>query len=229
MSNLFPSLPVTMAERFRGFLPVVIDVETAGFDCKTNALLEIGACLLSFNENGELVTDEILNYNIKPFEGSVINESSCEFIKIDPFDPARNAMDEKEVIKQFCKTVSARVKKEKCTRAIIVAHNAGFDHGFISAAVSRTNYKRSPFHPFSTLDTATLSAVFYGNTVLAKACEAAGISYDNEQAHGAKYDATVTAELFCTIVNNFRSLNLPVPEKQTNVLKQNDSMSETGD
>ncbi len=218
MSEFFPSLTCSMSERFRGYLPVVIDVETAGFDPQTNALLEIGACLLSFDDDGRLKPDEIIDLNVQPFEGSVINQASCEFIKVDPFDPQRNAICEKEAVKLLCKKVSARMKQEKCTRAIIVAHNAGFDHGFISAAVSRTNYKRSPFHPFSSLDTATLSAVFYGQTVLEKACQTAGVEYDSSKAHGAKYDATVTAELFCTIVNNLKNLNnfnLPLSQPET--------------
>ena len=32
-----------VSNRFRGFLPVVVDVETAGFNSETDALLEIAA------------------------------------------------------------------------------------------------------------------------------------------------------------------------------------------
>ena len=35
-----------LCDRFRGFYPVVIDVETAGFNAKTDALLEIAAITL---------------------------------------------------------------------------------------------------------------------------------------------------------------------------------------
>lgn len=208
MSTNFPVPSTSMAERFRGYLPVVIDVETAGFDCNTNALLEIGACFLEFNENGILQIAEKLNFNIKPFEGAEINKESCEFIHIDPFDPNRQADEEKEVIKTFCKAVSNQVKKYNCKRAIVVAHNAHFDQGFIMKAIERCHYKRSPFHPFSSLDTASLAAIFYGHTVLSVACEQAGIEYNNELAHGALYDASVTAELFCKIVNNYHDLVL---------------------
>ncbi|MBQ8707451.1 MAG: ribonuclease T [Succinivibrionaceae bacterium] len=195
-----------MSSRFRGYLPVVIDVETAGFSPRENALLEIGAYPLIFDADGLLRPGELLHYKIRPFEGAKINEKSCQFIHIDPFDPTREAEDERTAIRDLCKKVSARVKAEGCSRAIIVAHNAHFDHSFISAAVDRANYKRSPFHPFSSFDTATLSGIFFGQTVLANACRKAGVVYDQQQAHGAAYDAAVTAELFCFIVNRYGDL-----------------------
>ncbi|MED5420384.1 MAG: hypothetical protein VYD01_02905, partial [Pseudomonadota bacterium] len=40
----------SMSDRFRGFLPVVVDVETGGFNCKTDALLEIAAVFLFAND-----------------------------------------------------------------------------------------------------------------------------------------------------------------------------------
>ncbi|HAV68246.1 MAG TPA: ribonuclease T, partial [Alcanivorax sp.] len=45
MTNQHPSL----ALRFRGFLPVVVDVETGGFDARNDALLEIAAVLLDMD------------------------------------------------------------------------------------------------------------------------------------------------------------------------------------
>ena len=134
-------------ERFRGYLPVIVDVETAGFDPQKNALLEIGAYFIDLNENGSFVVSGSLHYNIKPFEGAEINKDSVNFIGIDPFDPERDAMDEADAIKEFCKAVSKKVKENKCNRAIMVAHNAHFDHSFIMNAVSRHNYKRCPFQP----------------------------------------------------------------------------------
>ncbi|MHB1799788.1 MAG: ribonuclease T, partial [Vulcanimicrobiaceae bacterium] len=66
--------------------------------------------------------------------------------------------------------------------------------------------KRSPFHPFSCFDTVSLAGLAYGQTVLARALQAAGIEWDAAQAHSAVYDAERTAELFCTIVNRWQSL-----------------------
>ena len=72
--------------------------------------------------------------------------------------------------------------------------------------MQRTNIKRNPFHLFSTFDTATLGGLVLGQTVLAKACESAGIEFENANAHSALYDAEKTAELFCYIVNRFHEL-----------------------
>ena len=87
-----------------------------------------------------------------------------------------------------------------------MGQNSHFDHGFLNAASERNNLKRNPFHPFSSFDTATLSGLAYGQTVLARACEVADIEFDNNEAHSARYDAEKTAELFCKIVNKWKDL-----------------------
>ncbi len=198
-----------MAERFRGFYPVVVDLETAGFNSQENALLEVGACLLRLDEDGILHPGEVLDYHIRPFEGAVINEKSCRFINVDPYDPARQAEAEAPALRDFFKRVTSEMKLAHCRRAVMVAHNAAFDQGFLNAAVERNHLRnRCPFHPFSTFDTSALSGIFLGHTVLANACALAGIEYDNAQAHGARYDAEVTAKLFCAIANGYRSLLL---------------------
>jgi ribonuclease T len=97
-------------------------------------------------------------------------------------------------------------KDSGCNRAIIVAHNATFDHNFLMAAAERTGMKRNPFHPFATFDTAALSGLVLGQTVLAKACKAAGIDFDSTQAHSALYDTEQTATLFCELVNRWKRL-----------------------
>lgn len=204
-----------ICERFRGYLPVVVDVETAGFDPQKNALLEIGAYFIDLDENGVFRVGDSLHFNVKPFEGAEINSNSVQFIGIDPFDPLREAGDEADVIKEFSKAVSKKVKEKKCTRAIMVAHNAHFDHSFIMNAVNRCNYKRCPFHPFSSIDTASLAMVLLGHTVLSKACEIAGIEYDTTRAHGALYDAGVTAELFCKMLNSYGEMLIALQTKGT--------------
>ncbi|HLF63666.1 MAG TPA: exonuclease domain-containing protein, partial [Saprospiraceae bacterium] len=95
------------------------------------------------------------------------------------------------------------MKKHHCKRAILVGHNPSFDLGFLNAAVERCRIKRNPFHPFSTFDTVTLGGLAYGQTVLSRAVTAAGLAWDEKQAHSARYDAERTAELFCIIVNRW--------------------------
>lgn len=192
-----------MASRFRGYLPVVIDVETSGFNAQTDAMLEIAATILEMRDDGKLVIKETHNFEVEPFEGANIEQSALDFTGIDIDDPARAAEAEDEVLKELFRIVRKEVKLNHCKRAIVVAHNAMFDQQFLNAAVERCQIKRNPFHPFSALDTASLAALAYGHTVLAQACKLANINFDNKAAHSAAYDAEVTAELFCKIVNQW--------------------------
>ncbi|WP_246075818.1 ribonuclease T [Aliikangiella marina] len=195
-----------MSRRFRGFFPVVVDVETAGFNAATDALLEIAAVSLQFDDQGYLRPANRWHYHIAPFEGANIEQSSIEFNGIDPFNPLRGAVSERDALKEIFTGVRAEQKEAECQRSVLVGHNPGFDMGFLLAASDRIKAKRNPFHPFTTFDTATLAGLALGQTVLAKACEVANIGFDNEQAHSALYDTEKTAELFCFIVNRWKKL-----------------------
>lgn len=195
-----------MARRFRGFMPVVIDVECGGFNAQTDAILEIAAVLLGFNAEGQLVREATHFYRVVPFAGANLEEAALKFTGINPHHPLRIAHPEPEVFKDMFQHIRARMKVEECKRAILVGHNAHFDHGFLRAAAERHNLKRNPFHPFSSIDTASMAALCFGQTVLARACEAAGIAFDTDAAHSARYDAEVTADLFCAMVNRWQAL-----------------------
>lgn len=195
-----------MAQRFRGFLPVVVDVETGGFNAETDALLEIAMVTLRMDDDGVLHPDQTISANIHPFDGANCNQEALDFTGIDPFDPERDAEFEIDAISSMLQVVRKEVKQQGCTRAVLVGHNAHFDHGFLRAAVARNDIKRDPFHPFSSFDTASISAIAYGQTVLAKSCITAGIEFDNSEAHSAAYDTFKTAELFCAIVNRYREI-----------------------
>ena len=195
-----------MARRFRGFLPVVIDVECGGFNAQTDAILEIAAVLLGFNEHGHLIRESTHFYRVVPFPGLRLEEAALKFTGIDPHHPFRIAHPEGEVFRDMFQQIRAKMKLEECKRAILVGHNAHFDHGFVRAAAERHNLKRNPFHPFSSLDTASMSALCFGQTVLARACDAAGLSFEPEEAHSARYDAEKTADLFCYMINRWQQL-----------------------
>ncbi len=197
-----------MAKRFRGYLPVVVDVETGGFDAKTDALLEIAAVTIRMDDAGLLHPAETHACHVEPFPGANLDPKALAFNGIDPEHPFRLALPEKEALQKIFKPVSHAIKESNCTRAILVGHNAFFDLGFLNAAVERTNIKRNPFHPFSTLDTVSLAALAYGQTVLSKAIQAADIEWDNSEAHSAIYDTEKTAELFCAIVNQWQRCTL---------------------
>ncbi len=195
--------PSPLGKRFRGYLPIIIDIETAGFNAKKNPLLEIAAIVVETNSCGKLQPTEVHACNILPFEGSELDEAALKFTGIDPYHPFRMAITEKEALDKIFKPIKAAVKRNECTRAILVGHNPAFDLNFLNAAIERTKIKRSPFHPFSSFDTATLGGLVYGQTVLAKIAKAAGIEWDSEKAHSAIYDAEQTAVLFCKIVNRW--------------------------
>ena len=193
-----------IGQRFRGFLPVVVDVETAGFNADTDALLEIACIPIVYDAEGKFVPGEAHHAHINPFEGANLDRRSLDFIGIDPFNPMRVAMaeDEKSALKRMFKAINEVRKQQGCTHAVLVGHNAHFDLGFVKAAIARTGTKnQSPFHSFSVFDTVTLSAVMFGQTVLAKSCIQAGIEFDGKEAHSALYDTQKTAELFCFILN----------------------------
>ncbi|EMM9640980.1 ribonuclease T [Providencia rettgeri] len=207
--------PNALVNRFRGYYPVVIDVETGGFNAKTDGLLEIAAITLKMDKDGWLSMDETLHFHIEPFEGANLEPSALAFTGIDPINPLRGAVSEYEALHAIFKVIRKGMKNTDCNRAIIVAHNANFDHSFVMNAAERASLKRNPFHPFATFDTAALSGLVYGQTILAKACVAAGIPFDGKQAHGALYDTNRTALLFCEIVNKWKKLGgWPIVENE---------------
>lgn len=191
-----------MQHRFRGFLPVVVDVETGGFDSKNDALLEVAAVLLDFDDNGKLICTDTVHEHIEPFPGAHLDPKALEFTGIKPFNPFRFAKSEKDGLTAMFKPIKTAVKNHQCQRAVLVGHNPAFDLSFLQSALERTKLK-SPFHLFTTFDTATLGAVAYGQTVLLRACKAANIAFNADEAHSALYDAKKTAELFCAIVNQW--------------------------
>ncbi len=206
MSFRAPTFEPLMAQRFRGYLPVVVDVETAGFNAQTDALLEIAAVVLGMDEEGMLIPEQTISCNVAPFAGANLEKSALEFTGIDPHSPLRGAIDEKEALETIFKPIRKAVKANGCKRAILVGHNASFDLSFVNAAVERCAIKRNPFHPFSSFDTATLAGLAFGQTVLARACDIAGMEFNSREAHSARYDTEKTAELFSLIINRWKEL-----------------------
>ncbi len=193
---------MNMAARFRGFLPVVLDIETGGFDPTTHAILELAAVQVCFDEE-RMVLGASWHQAVEPYSGGAIDSASLKVTGIDPTDPNREAVPEQDALNDLFRRVRHAMKHEGCQRAIIVAHNAAFDQQFLNNAVQRHELKRNPFHPFSVIDTASLAAVAYGHTVLSEACARARIPFDPSKAHNALYDAERTAELFCAVVNEW--------------------------
>ena len=199
--------PPRIAERFRGFLPVIVDVETGGFDVERHALLEIAAIVVRMDEEGMLHPEPAVATHVQPFEGSELDPRSMEITGIDPDHPFRAALPERQALDHIFKPVRQAVRDAGCQRAILVGHNAAFDVAALNAAIRRTQHKKSPFHPFSCFDTVTLGGLAYGQTVLSRAVEASGRRWDSREAHAAIYDAERTAELFCDVVNRWTQMD----------------------
>lgn len=195
--------PKTIKERFRGFLPVIVDIETSGFNPEKAAILQVGMMFVTMDDQGMLHPDELLRAEIRPFPGAQIEEANIRFIGLDPFDESRGLEEESIALPRLFKAVAKRIKREGCKKAILVGHNGSFDLTFLNAAAARFNFKRMPFHPFSVLDTASLSALVYGHTVLALSCAAARIEFEEDKAHDAGYDTMMECKLFCALVNRF--------------------------
>ncbi|TVQ41488.1 MAG: ribonuclease T [Wenzhouxiangella sp.] len=195
-----------ISKRFRGFLPVVVDVETGGFNSSTDALLELAMCIIGMDEDGWLHPGDVMMRHVEPFAGANIEQAALEFNGIRPDHPLRPAIPEDKALRDLLQPVRQALRDSGCKRAVLVGHNAHFDLSFLNAAIARVGYKRNPFHPFSCFDTATLGGLAYGQTVLARAVDAAGLQWDKSQAHSAAYDTERTAALFCAIVNRWRHL-----------------------
>lgn len=195
-----------IADRFRGFLPVVVDVETGGFNADTDALLEVAACIVRMDDFGRLFVAETIDVNVEPFEGANIDPKSLEITGIQVDSPLRNALPEVDALRKIFQPIRQEVRDTGCQRAILVGHNSFFDLSFLNAAIARTQFKRSPFHPFSSFDTATLAGLAFGQTVLSRSVQAAGLEWNESEAHSAIYDTEKTAALFCAIVNRWKIL-----------------------
>jgi len=196
-----------LGDRFRGYLPVVVDIETAGFNARKNPILEIAAVIVEPESQGLLAITEKHHCNVTPFKGAELDAAALKFTGIDPYHPFRMAIDEKDALDKLFAPIRAALKRNLCKRAILVGHNPAFDVNFLNAAIERTQHKRSPFHPFSSFDTATLGGLMFGQTVLSKIAEAAGLSWDSDKAHSALYDAEQTAYLFCLMINRWKILS----------------------
>ena len=187
-----------MQNRFRGFMPVVIDVECGGF---IPYRCTVGNCrsVVGDSGDGSLAAWGNWRYHVQPFPAPTSNGvTRCDGLSILFTRYAQRF--QRRSAHAIVQEISQAMKDNDCTRAILVGHNACFDLNFLNAAVARTEIKRNPFHPFSSFDTATLAGVAFGQTGYRsrfKRPESLGI---RTNAFGA-YDAQQTADCFARSAN----------------------------
>ena len=132
----------------------MVDVETGGFNARTDALLEIAAVMLRLDAEGNLRRGETYAFHVLPFAGANLDPAALQVTGIDPHHPLRPAIPERDALQRVFREVRNEMKAANCNRAVLVGHNAHFDLGFLNEAIARCDIKRSPFHPFAIFDTA---------------------------------------------------------------------------
>lgn len=159
---------------------VVFDIETTGFSSVKDKIIEIGAVKV---ENGKIVSrySTFVNPEVPiPFEITKLT-SITDAMVID-------APKIETVLPEFMEYVGD---------AVLVAHNAGFDVGFIEENCRRLGMERK----LTSVDTVALARVLlptlsrYKLNIVAKTL---GISLENH--HRAVDDAGATAEIFVKFV-----------------------------
>jgi ribonuclease T len=194
--------------RFRGFLPVVVDLETGGLDATQSAILELAYSIPERAPDGRWRAGPVRDFQIAPFSGAVISDASLKLTGINLDDPRRAPQSEAKVFATLQADIAHALTVTGCKRAILVGHNTHFDLHFLLAMGRRLGVSESPFHPFCVLDTVTLGVLLYGHTVLARCVPAAGLEFVNRDAHSAAYDCLKTSELFVAVLNQYGALLL---------------------
>ena len=190
-----------LKKHFRGFVPVVIDLETSGPDASVHGILEVAAVYPKWD--GVWSSGTVFHKHVAMFDGALESEESMKIHGIIPDHPFRGALSEKDMMQSLSDSIDAVCQEFGSTKAVLVAHNPNFDMGFIRAAQERTGIHLR-MHAYTMFDTATMGMLMNRETVLARLCMRAGLKFDVTQAHGALYDATMTAEVFWLMVNAAR-------------------------
>lgn len=153
---------------------VVIDFETTGFDPIKNEATEVGAVQID-GKTGEITNQ--LNVLVK-----VVGKIPPKIVELTGIT---NELLDKHGLP---KSVVGEYLKQMCDGAIVVAHNAKFDLGFL-----KHQFGITPQYWYDTLE---ISKSLYPDVKghkLGNICERAGIELNN--AHRAIADVMATVEL----------------------------------
>ena len=163
---------------------VVFDIETTGFSSSRNRIIEIGAVKV---KNGVIVDkfSSFVNPDVPiPFEIEQLTGINDNMVLPHPKIPV--------ILPQFL---------EFCADAVLVAHNASFDVGFIAYNAAQLHLDFKP----TVIDTVALARLLLPNLnryKLDTVAKALNISLENH--HRAVDDAGCTAEIFLSFIKKLR-------------------------
>ena len=159
---------------------VVFDIETTGFSATADRIIEIGAVKVRAGEITDYYSTFVNPEVPIPFEITKLTSITDEMVMEAP------TID--KVLPEFLEFVGD---------AALVAHNAGFDVGFIKENAKRLGLN----HKYTYLDTVALARVLLptlGKFKLNIVAKALNISLENH--HRAVDDAKATAEIFVKFI-----------------------------
>ncbi len=103
-----------MSRRFRGFLPVVIDVETGGFNSRTDALLEIAAVFIDIDASGTLSRGCHPQLPCAAVSGCATGPGLAERHRHRSLSSVAAALPEREAIQRIFREVRHQLKAYDC-------------------------------------------------------------------------------------------------------------------
>jgi DNA polymerase III subunit epsilon len=169
---------------------IVFDTETTGLDCLAgDRLIEVG-CVELLNH---IPTGRTFHAYINPrrpiaYEASLVHGLTEEFL--------RSQRVFEEVVDEFVEFVGD---------SALVAHNAGFDRGFINMEFSLCGREQLPEHRF--VDTLTLARQRHPNSPnsLDALCARYAIDASARTKHGALIDAKILSEVYIELLGGRQS------------------------
>lgn len=166
---------------------VIFDLETTGLSNRLDEIIEFGAVKM---KDREVIDRKQLFVN--PKRSIPAHISSLTHINQSDVDAAKPIEDVFDDLKQWIGD------------AVLVAHNATFDVGFMNAAARKLG---KPEFSNPVIDTLPLAHAMLDlkRYRLGNVCRHYGVKYDGEGAHRADYDAEVLSQVLCHMLNAYKS------------------------
>ncbi|MGM9913373.1 PolC-type DNA polymerase III [Floccifex sp.] len=163
---------------------VVFDLETTGLSQRLDKIIEFGAVKMQHREVIE--TKQVFINPKRTIPANISNLTNIHQSDVDKAQPIEVVLPE---LLDFIGD------------AILVAHNATFDVGFMNAACRDCGYDEitNPVIDTLPLAYALLDTKRYN---LGAVCRHYGVGYDGEGAHRADYDARVLSQVLCHMMND---------------------------